>query len=150
MAPCATAGIISSKERMEVACSSKFIRLSPANANRVASTFPSLIFLNLDCTFPRKLTTWREGYLCRIWLARRRDADPTTDPSGRPFKFSALRLTNTSRTSSLGNVVGNTVPSGRYVGTSFMLCTQMSTRSFNNASSNSRVKSPLPPMSAKG
>lgn len=56
IAPWATAGSISSIDRVEVTFSVMFNRLSPAKANRVAWTTPSLSFLSLVWTLPRKFS----------------------------------------------------------------------------------------------
>mmetsp|Transcript_33342 Transcript_33342/g.79059 ORF Transcript_33342/g.79059 Transcript_33342/m.79059 type:complete len:355 (+) Transcript_33342:217-1281(+) len=150
MAPWETAGSISSSERMLVMASVMSRRLRPASARRVASTVPSSSFLSRVCTFPRKFTTLRCGYLERIWHCRRSAALPTTAPSGSSDRDLYFRDTKTSRVSSRGRLQGRTVPSGRYVGTSFMECTAMSILPSSRASSISLVKSPLPPMSASG
>lgn len=56
MAPWATAGSISSIDRVAVTFSVILNRFSPAKANRVAWTTPSLSFLSLVWTLPRKLS----------------------------------------------------------------------------------------------
>ena len=57
IAPWATAGSISSIERIEVTCSVIFKRLRPANANNVAWTTPSFSFLKRVWTLPRKFSS---------------------------------------------------------------------------------------------
>lgn len=59
IAPWATAGSMSSMDRIEVTFSVMFRRFNPANANNVAWTTPSFNFFNLVCTLPRKFSsTW--------------------------------------------------------------------------------------------
>mmetsp|Transcript_17541 Transcript_17541/g.49817 ORF Transcript_17541/g.49817 Transcript_17541/m.49817 type:complete len:382 (-) Transcript_17541:375-1520(-) len=149
MAPCATAGRTSSLSTMLVASPSMLIRFRPASASMVASTSPASSFFSLVCTLPLKLTTLSVGLMARICACRRSDADPTTEPSGNSLMVFALREMKTSRVSSLGRLHASTVPSGRYVGTSFIECTQMSTSFASSATSSSLVKRPLPPISAK-
>ncbi|RRT84104.1 hypothetical protein B296_00015251 [Ensete ventricosum] len=57
IAPWAIAGSISSTESIAVTVSVMFSRFSPAKANKVAWTSPSLSFFNRVWTFPLKLTT---------------------------------------------------------------------------------------------
>mmetsp|Transcript_7621 Transcript_7621/g.31537 ORF Transcript_7621/g.31537 Transcript_7621/m.31537 type:complete len:286 (-) Transcript_7621:46-903(-) len=147
MAPCATAGSISSIERIAVASSSMSMRLSPAKARSVASTTPSSSLRSRVWTLPRKLTHLSVGFLARIWAWRRSEALPMTEPSGSSASDLALGEMNTSRVSSRSSVHGNTVDPGSHVGTSFIECTQMSTSSPNSAVSSSLVNRPLPPIS---
>ena len=56
---CATAGSMSSVDRMAVALSVMSSRLSPASASSVAWHTPSLSFLILLCTLPRKFSTYK-------------------------------------------------------------------------------------------
>mmetsp|Transcript_8203 Transcript_8203/g.17048 ORF Transcript_8203/g.17048 Transcript_8203/m.17048 type:complete len:203 (-) Transcript_8203:935-1543(-) len=122
MAPCATAGSISSHSRTAVAYLSMSIRFNPAMAKSVASTTPSFSFRRRVWTFPRKLTHFSVGFWARIWACRRSEAVPMTDPSG----SSAMDLyllsfvMKASLVSSRGKLQGRTVPSGNQVGTSFM------------------------------
>mmetsp|Transcript_2390 Transcript_2390/g.5409 ORF Transcript_2390/g.5409 Transcript_2390/m.5409 type:complete len:260 (+) Transcript_2390:319-1098(+) len=150
MAPCAMAGSISSMLRIAVAWSSMPRRFSPARARSVASTCPSSSLRMRLCTLPRKLTTFNVLFCARSWHWRRRDAEPIVAPSASSATLVALLEMRTSRTSSRGSMQGNSIPSGRYVGTSFIECTAMSMRPSSSASSSSRVNSPLPPMSASG
>mmetsp|Transcript_2771 Transcript_2771/g.6662 ORF Transcript_2771/g.6662 Transcript_2771/m.6662 type:complete len:254 (+) Transcript_2771:470-1231(+) len=150
MAPWATAGSISSKLRMAVILSTRSRRFRPAYASRVAATSPSPSLRSRDWTLPLKLMTLKEGNLFRICARRRSDALPMTDPSGSSASELPTGEMKASRTSSLGSVQGRTVPSGRYVGTSFIECTAMSTRPSRRASSISFVNRPFPPMSASG
>jgi hypothetical protein len=77
--------------------------------------------------------------------------EPMTDPAGSSASdFTPGAQISASRTSSRGRLHGSTVPLGRYVGTSFIECTAMSTRPSSSASSISLVNSPFPPMSARG
>mmetsp|Transcript_4805 Transcript_4805/g.19216 ORF Transcript_4805/g.19216 Transcript_4805/m.19216 type:complete len:372 (-) Transcript_4805:41-1156(-) len=150
MAPCATAGSITSVSRILVACCVMSMRFRPAIASSVQSTTPSWSLRMRDCTFPRKFTHSRVGNLFRSCDWRRSDAVPTSAPSGSSDRSSYLTEMNASRTSSRGSMQGRMVPSGRYVGTSFMECTAMSMRPSRSATSSSRVNRPLPPMSARG
>mmetsp|Transcript_83619 Transcript_83619/g.167475 ORF Transcript_83619/g.167475 Transcript_83619/m.167475 type:complete len:270 (-) Transcript_83619:34-843(-) len=149
MAPCDTAGSISSGSRTVVRNSVISMRISPACANRVASTAPSSNLRRRVCTLPRKFTTLSVGLIARIWHCRRSEADPMTLPSGRSLMLLYLLSweINTSRVSSRGRLQGKIVPGTSHVGTSFIECTQMSTSLDSRATSNSLVKSPLPPIS---
>mmetsp|Transcript_44 Transcript_44/g.177 ORF Transcript_44/g.177 Transcript_44/m.177 type:complete len:289 (+) Transcript_44:329-1195(+) len=150
MAPCATAGNISSVGMMTLACWARSMRFKPAIASKVQSTTSSLSLRMRDCTLPLKFTHLSVGNLYKSCDWRRRDAVPTTAPSGNCDKESYFKHKNASLTSSRGNMHGNTIPSGKYVGTSFIECTAMSMRPSSKASSSSRVNKPLPPISANG
>ncbi|CDF34734.1 unnamed protein product [Chondrus crispus] len=132
---------------MDVACSVMSIRASPARAKSVASTTPSDNLRKRVCTFPRKLTTFKDGFLAKIWLCRRRLADPMTLPSGSSSMVLALFEMNTSLVSSLGSMHGRQIPSGSHVGTSFMEWTAISISLFSWATSISLVNKPFPPIS---
>mmetsp|Transcript_1388 Transcript_1388/g.2920 ORF Transcript_1388/g.2920 Transcript_1388/m.2920 type:complete len:224 (+) Transcript_1388:261-932(+) len=151
MAPCATAGSISSQSRTAVAYLSMSIRFNPAMANSVASTTPSFNFRRRVWTFPRKLTHFKVGFWARIWACRRKEAVPMTDPSGRSAMVAYLLsfVMKASLVSSRGKLQGRTVPSGNQVGTSFIEWTQMSTSSPRRATSSSLVKRPFPPNSMR-
>mmetsp|Transcript_25018 Transcript_25018/g.64580 ORF Transcript_25018/g.64580 Transcript_25018/m.64580 type:complete len:314 (-) Transcript_25018:105-1046(-) len=149
IAPCATAGSISSHSMMEVRCSSMSIRFRPAYASSVASTTPSFSLRKRVCTLPRKLTTFSVGFLARICDCLLSEALPITEPSGRSAIDLAFGEMNTSRVSSRSRLHGSTVPSGIQVGTSFIECTQMSTSLASRATSSSFVKRPLPPISVR-
>jgi hypothetical protein len=60
-----------------------------------------------------ELPTCRLGYLARIWAWRRREAEPTTAPSGSSDRLLYLVEMKTSRTSSRGRLQGRMVPAGR-------------------------------------
>lgn len=59
MAPCATAGSISSISMICVMCWVMSRRFRPARASNVALQSPSCSLRRRVCTFPRKLTTWQ-------------------------------------------------------------------------------------------
>mmetsp|Transcript_35048 Transcript_35048/g.70054 ORF Transcript_35048/g.70054 Transcript_35048/m.70054 type:complete len:205 (+) Transcript_35048:238-852(+) len=65
MAPCATAGSISSQSRILVMQSVMSMRLRPASASSVASTTSSSSLRRRVCTLPRKLTHLIPGFLAR-------------------------------------------------------------------------------------
>mmetsp|Transcript_11253 Transcript_11253/g.34588 ORF Transcript_11253/g.34588 Transcript_11253/m.34588 type:complete len:282 (-) Transcript_11253:110-955(-) len=147
MAPCATAGSISSHSSTAVTSSAMSMRLRPAYARSVASTTPSSSFRRRVCTLPRKLTHLSVGFFARICACRRSDAEPMTLPSLSPARPDADGEMKTSRVSSRSSMHGSTVPAGSHVGTSFIEWTQMSTSSPRSATSSSLVKRPLPPIS---
>lgn len=79
IAPWATAGSMSSTERMLVTFSVMLKRLSPASANNVAWTTPSLSFLNLVWTLPLKFSI-----TCKINVSKsinKRQLLHITDPN---------------------------------------------------------------------
>ena len=76
---------------------------------------------------------------CRWW---RQGAIAANDP--------AMRLTNTSRTSSRGRQAASTKPSGNTVTMSLAECTARSIAPSSSACSISLVNRPLPPTSASG
>mmetsp|Transcript_44884 Transcript_44884/g.111246 ORF Transcript_44884/g.111246 Transcript_44884/m.111246 type:complete len:286 (+) Transcript_44884:270-1127(+) len=147
MAPCATAGSISSHSMIEVRCCVMSMRLRPASASSVASTSLEASLRRRVCTLPRKLTTLSVGFLARICDCRLSEALPMTEPLGSSAIVLPLPEIKTSRVSSRSRLQGRMVPSGSQVGTSFMECTQMSTWSASSATSSSLVKRPLPPIS---
>mmetsp|Transcript_21700 Transcript_21700/g.38142 ORF Transcript_21700/g.38142 Transcript_21700/m.38142 type:complete len:228 (-) Transcript_21700:259-942(-) len=149
IAPCATAGSISSHSRTFVMCSSSCMRLRPALASKVASTMPSCNFFKRVCTFPRKLTHLNVGFAASSCACRRREAVPITLPSGNSEGEAALGEMKASFVSSRGRLHGRIVPSTSHVGTSFIECTHMSTPPSSSCKSSSLVKSPFPPTSLR-
>lgn len=56
---------------------------SNGDSDILPSTISSSSFLRRVWTFPRKLTTLKDGFFLSSWACRRRDAEPITDPSNR-------------------------------------------------------------------
>ena len=75
---------------------------------------------------------------------------PTFAPSGSAPKLSYRWLTRASPASALSVTAVITSPSGTITGISFRLCTAISISPASMAVSNSLVKSPLPPIFARG
>src|SRR5512135_345461 len=84
------------------------------------------------------------------WACLRRLLVPTFAPVGRSLNATLLRLSRASRGSSRLVMQDRCRPSGKKVGTSFMLCTAMSISFASMASSISLTNSPLPPTFASG
>mmetsp|Transcript_31126 Transcript_31126/g.85161 ORF Transcript_31126/g.85161 Transcript_31126/m.85161 type:complete len:202 (-) Transcript_31126:51-656(-) len=149
IAPCATAGSISSHSRTAVMYCVISMRLRPASASRVASTMFSLSFFSRVCTLPRKLTHLSVGFFASSCACRRSDAVPMTAPSGSSEGLAYLPPAEmkASRVSSRGRLHGRIVPGTSHVGTSFIEWTQTSTSPLSSETSSSLVKRPLPPSS---
>lgn len=133
-------------------------------------------FLSRVCTFPRTLSTFSLGHLRLRKACRRTEEVPTTAPAGRESRISAAdfswplwsayvlvldrsaspsraRLaqsgrTRQSRLSPLLPTAATLQPLGSLVGTSFRLCTMISTSPASKARSKSSVQSDLPADSA--
>ena len=150
MAPCATAGSISSMDMIVVMCCESPSRLSPAQARKVASAIPSVNLRKRVSTLPRNCTGIRSGRKRRAWALRRTDEDPSFAARGKDCKFLADRLMNASRASSRGRMAAKSRPGGTMAGMSFIECTARSMVPACRASSISLVNRPLPPISASG
>ena len=59
------------------------------------------------------MLTCRVGYFASSCAWRRREAEPTTAPSGSSDRLLYFAEMKTSRTSSRGRLQGSTVPAGR-------------------------------------
>ena len=150
IAPCATAGSISSVERTEVACAARPSRSRPASASSVASARPSSSFLSRVSTLPRKSMTSRSGR-SRFTCAARR-SDERADHRARRQLGKRGRL---GADEGVAHVAarqhrGDDNASGSTVGRSFIECTARSTVAASSASSISLVNRPLPPKSRSG
>ena len=147
MAPCATAGSISSVDRIEVTwpqdrggsarqARAALHRPRRARAWRARLDIAAEVLGGLDAS--RFTCAWR-----------RSDELPTTAPGGSAASDSPLALMKASRTSPRFSTAAMTMPGGRSVGKSFMEWTARSTAPLSSASSISLVNSPLPPKSQR-
>ena len=124
-------------------------RVSPAPAKMMASNCPSSSFRSLVSTLPRIVRGVTSCRNAPNMATRRSELVPTTAPSFSESSVVAIPSgpTRTSRGSTRLGVAAIHKPSGNRVGRSFREWTARSTRSLRSASSSSRVKRPLPPIS---
>ena len=151
IAPWATAGSISSVERIDVACEARPRRSSPASASSVASASPSAIFLSRVSTLPRRSTMRRSGRRRLICAPRRNDEVPTTAPAGSSASDGALAadegVTHIGARQDRGDA-----NSGWKVGLQVLhrVHGEVDVTPASSASSISLVNRPLPPKSRNG
>ncbi len=149
-APWPMAGRLTSGSMYSVTCPASPSRFTPAAARMMASNWPSRSFRSRVSTFPRSCAILRSGRMLISCAWRLRLLVPTVAPLGRSRNETLLRDSSASRGSSRFVMAPRCSPSGKTVGTSFMLCTAMSISSRSMASSISFTKSPLPPTIARG